>query len=74
MQELGIRHYRFSIAWPRILPVDGYSIWSFMDNFEWNDGYAKRFGICYTDYETQTRTPKLSALWYKEVMATNRIL
>jgi len=55
-------------------PVEGYFLWSFMDNFEWLDGYTKRFGICYTDYETQKRTPKLSALWYKEVMKANRLL
>ncbi|MCH6255090.1 GH1 family beta-glucosidase [Puniceicoccaceae bacterium K14] len=56
------------------VPVKGYFLWSFMDNFEWNDGYTNRFGICYTDYETQSRVPKLTALWYKEVMAKNRIL
>ena len=55
-------------------PVRGYFLWSFMDNFEWLDGYARRFGICYTDYQTQKRIPKLSASWYAKVMSTNRLL
>ena len=45
-----------------------------MDNFEWLDGYTRRFGICYTDYKTQKRTPKLSAHWYSAVMRLNRIV
>lgn len=56
------------------VPVRGYFLWSFMDNFEWLDGYTRRFGICYTDYRTQKRTPKLSAHWYAEVMRLNRIV
>jgi beta-glucosidase len=56
------------------LPVRGYFLWSFMDNFEWLDGYARRFGICYTDFTTQKRTPKLSARWYAEVMRRNRLI
>jgi beta-glucosidase len=55
-------------------PIRGYFLWSFMDNFEWLDGYTRRFGICYTDYKTQKRTPKLSAHWYAEVMRSNRIV
>lgn len=55
-------------------PVRGYFLWSFMDNFEWLDGYTRRFGICYTDYRTQKRTPKLSARWYAEVMRLNRVV
>jgi beta-glucosidase len=55
-------------------PVRGYFLWSFMDNFEWLDGYSRRFGICYTDYRTQKRTPKLSARWYAEVMRLNRVV
>jgi len=56
------------------VPVKGYFLWSFMDNFEWQDGYARRFGIVHTDYKTQKRTPKLSALWYATVMSENRIV
>ena len=56
------------------VPISGYFIWSFMDNFEWEDGYARRFGIVYNDFETQVRTPKLSAQWYRDVIAANRIV
>jgi beta-glucosidase len=56
------------------VPVRGYFLWSFMDNFEWQDGYTRRFGIVYVDYATQRRTPKLSARWYAEVMRQNRIV
>jgi beta-glucosidase len=51
------------------VPVDGYFQWSFMDNFEWGDGYRRRFGIVHVDYATQVRTPKLSARWYARVIA-----
>lgn len=53
------------------LPVKGYFCWSFMDNYEWADGYAYRFGIHYVDFKTQKRTPKLSAHFYKEVISRN---
>jgi beta-glucosidase len=56
------------------VPVKGYFLWSFMDNFEWQDGYTRRFGIVHTDYQTQKRTPKLSAHWYSQVMRENRVL
>ncbi len=56
------------------VPVRGYFLWSFMDNFEWQDGYTRRFGIVYVDYATQRRTPKLSARWYAEVMRSGRIV
>jgi beta-glucosidase len=55
------------------VPVRGYFLWSFMDNFEWQDGYTRRFGIVYVDSATQQRTPKLRAQWYAEVMRTGRI-
>jgi beta-glucosidase len=44
--------------------VRGYFVWSLLDNFEWADGYSKRFGIVHVDYQTQQRTPKDSAAWY----------
>ena len=56
------------------VPVDGYMLWSFFDNFEWQDGYQRRFGICHVDFATQRRTPKLSAHWYATVMRENRIV
>jgi beta-glucosidase len=52
--------------------VRGYFLWSLMDNFEWNSGYAKRFGIVHVDYATQQRTLKDSALWYREFIARMR--
>lgn len=45
--------------------VRGYFLWSLMDNFEWGRGYSSRFGIIHVDYETQKRTLKDSAYWYK---------
>ncbi len=56
------------------LPVQGYFLWSFMDNFEWADGYTSRFGLVYVDYATQRRQPKLSAQWYARVIRGNRVL
>ena len=55
-------------------PVKGYFLWSLLDNFEWADGYSKRFGIHYVDYKTQKRYPKLSAEWYKEVIKRNEVV
>ncbi|WP_263350768.1 GH1 family beta-glucosidase [Acidicapsa acidisoli] len=54
-------------------PVKGYFLWSLLDNFEWADGYSKRFGLHYVDFKTQKRTPKLSARWYREVIANNAV-
>jgi beta-glucosidase len=53
--------------------VSGYLVWSLMDNFEWAMGYGPRFGIVRVDYETLERTPKQSALWYRDVVASNAI-
>jgi beta-glucosidase len=55
-------------------PIKGYFLWSLLDNFEWADGYSKRFGIHYVDFKTQKRTPKLSAEWYREVVAWNAVV
>ena len=54
-------------------PVDGYYVWSLLDNFEWAWGYGKRFGIVHVDYATQQRTPKASAAFYAEVIRNNAV-
>ncbi len=51
--------------------VRGYFVWSLFDNFEWAEGYQKRFGIIYVDYETQNRSVKDSGDWYAEVIRNN---
>ena len=51
--------------------VRGYFHWSVMDNFEWAEGYKQRFGLVHVDYETQRRTPKDSAIWYRDFTGTN---
>jgi beta-glucosidase len=56
------------------VPVRGYFVWSLLDNFEWVDGYATRFGLHYVDYKTLKRTPKLSASFYKKVIARNALV
>lgn len=48
--------------------VRGYTLWTLMDNFEWSAGYAARYGVYYTDYETMRFTPKQSAKWYHQVI------
>lgn len=55
------------------VPLAGYFVWSFMDNFEWAWGYTRRFGMVYVDYATQQRTLKQSAHWYREVIAQNGV-
>jgi beta-glucosidase len=50
-------------------PMKGYFAWSFLDNFEWSLGYAKRFGIVYIDYPTLERIPKDSFYWYRDRIA-----
>jgi beta-glucosidase len=55
------------------VPVRGYFLWSLMDNFEWGDGYEKRFGLYHVDFQTQRRTPKLSASFYREVIQRNAV-
>lgn len=50
------------------VPLGGYFVWSLLDNFEWAEGFSKRFGIIHVDYSTQQRTPKASAAWYRRVV------
>jgi beta-glucosidase len=52
--------------------VERYFVWSLLDNFEWEWGYDKRFGIVHVDFETQRRTPKDSALWYRDYISRAR--
>ena len=54
------------------VPVNGYFVWSLLDNFEWAEGYSKRFGIVYVDYPTQERVPKDSFYWYRDFIAQQR--
>ena len=53
-------------------PVKGYFVWSFLDNFEWNDGYSQRFGIVYVEFPTLERVPKDSFRWYRDFVAGQR--
>jgi beta-glucosidase len=54
------------------VPVRGYFAWSLLDNFEWAEGYSKRFGIVYVDYPTLERVPKGSFYWYRDFIAAQR--
>lgn len=50
------------------VPVEGYFVWSFTDNFEWAEGYRQRFGLVYVDYATQRRFVKSSGHWFREFL------
>ena len=54
-------------------PVEGYLVWSFLDNFEWAWGYGPKFGIVEVDFDTQKRIPKKSAEWFGHVARTNSV-
>lgn len=53
--------------------IQGYYVWSILDNFEWSYGYKPRFGIVRVDFNTRKRIPKQSAYWYKDVIARNGV-
>lgn len=69
-----VRWHLEALAQARAEGVDvrGYFYWSLMDNYEWDSGYAKRFGMVHVDYATQQRTLKQSALWYRDGIAALR--
>jgi beta-glucosidase len=69
-----LRAHLQAVAAAREAGVDlrGYFYWSLMDNYEWDSGYAKRFGIVHVDYATQQRTLKDSAHWYRNTIAALR--
>ena len=62
-------HIAVAAADPR---VQGYIVWSLLDNFEWAAGYTQRFGLVHVDYETLTRTPKASFEWLQRVLSSRR--
>ncbi|MFJ6644520.1 GH1 family beta-glucosidase [Streptomyces sp. NPDC091290] len=52
--------------------VRGYFVWSLLDNFEWAEGYARRFGLVHVDFATQRRTPKASYRWFRDLVRAQR--
>ena len=65
-------HFRAAhVAMQRGVDLRAYMVWSLLDNFEWAEGYSKRFGLVFVDYGTQKRIPKMSARWYAEVIERN---
>jgi beta-glucosidase len=65
-------HFRAAhAAIVRGVDLRGYMVWSLLDNFEWAEGYSKRFGLVFVDYGTQRRIPKMSAGWYRGVIERN---
>jgi len=49
----------------------GYFYWSFIDNFEWGNGFSPRFGLLHVDYQTLKRTPKSSFDFYRSIIESN---
>lgn len=69
-----LREYLSAIssAMAQGVPLKGYFVWSLMDNFEWAEGYSKRFGIVYIDYPSQRRIWKDSAHWYANLISAHK--
>ena len=55
------------------IPLKGNFYWSAMENFEWTYGFGTRFGLVHVDFKTQKRTPKMSALWFREAARRNAV-
>lgn len=56
------------------LPIQGYLVWSLVDNFEWALGYQMRFGLVYVDFQSLSRTVKDSGRWFSRVIRENGLL
>jgi beta-glucosidase len=54
--------------------LHGYFIWSLLDNFEWNSGFSKRFGLVYVDHTTQQRIIKDSGYWVREMIHSQHVI
>src|SRR5699024_5679928 len=52
--------------------INGYTVWSLLDNFEWADGWTQRFGLVHVDMDSGARTPKASYRWYRDLIAAAR--
>jgi beta-glucosidase len=66
--------YALERALTQGVSLRGYFLWSLLDNFEWSEGYSKRFGMVYLDYPTQRRIVKESGRWYAEFVSSHRRL
>ena len=52
--------------------VEGYFVWTLLDNFEWATGFSKRFGLVHVDHDSQERILKSSGLWYRDLIRRSR--
>jgi beta-glucosidase/6-phospho-beta-glucosidase/beta-galactosidase len=53
--------------------LEGYFVGSSLDDFGWSSGYSNRLGVVHVDFETQERTPKASAIWYRDLIAAKEL-